>query len=113
MLKDGWRVAVAKYDCRIAGFIVFGVKGECGFIENLNVAKEEQGKGVGKALVKYVENIAKASECRVMKTDTTENAEGIPWKSYGFWTKMGYRDTGERLDTKYDFKEIPFVKNVK
>ena len=48
-----------------------------------------------------------------MKTDTTENIEGIPWKSHGFWIKMGYKDIGERLITKWDFKTIPFVKNLK
>jgi len=48
-----------------------------------------------------------------MKTDTVESAEGIPWKSYGFWTRIGYKDTGERLATKWDFKIIPFIKNLR
>jgi len=42
-----------------------------------------------------------------------QNAEGIPWKSYGFWTKIGYEDTGERLTTKWNFKIVPFVKNLR
>ena len=42
-----------------------------------------------------------------MKTDTTENVDGVPWKSYTFWKRMGYEDTKERLLTNYDFKEIP------
>jgi hypothetical protein len=57
--------------------------------------------------------LAKSKGCSHMKTDTTENANGIAWRSYGFWTSMGYKDTGIRLPTKYSFKEIPFVKNLK
>ena len=111
-LKNGWKVAVAQKSREIVGFIVFGMKGDFGFIDNLNVTKQQEGKGVGRALVNYVEDVAKAAGCNVMETDTTENAEGVPWKSYGFWTKMGYEDTGERLPTEWDFKEIRFVKNL-
>ena len=111
-LKEGWKIAVAERGGNVSGFIVFGIKDGCGFIENLNVAKPQQRMGVGKALVLYVENSAKAAGCRLMKTDTTENADGIPWKSYGFWTKMGYKDTGERLPTESDFKEIRFLKEL-
>jgi len=63
--------------------------------------------------VTHVENIALANGYSLMKTDTTENAEGVPWKSYGFWTKMGYKDTRERMPTKWGFKTIPLVKNLK
>ncbi len=111
-LKDGWEVFVAERDQRIVGFIVFKIEHNCGYIDNLNVARDSQGKGVGRALVRYIEDIAKSAGICVVKTDTTENAAGVPWKSYVFWTKMGYKDTGERLTTEYDFKEIPFVKNL-
>jgi GNAT superfamily N-acetyltransferase len=112
-LKDGFEVVVAEKDGRVVGFIVF--KKERGHvdIDNLDIRKDEQGKGIGRALVAHVENIAIASGYSLMKTDTTENAQGVPWKSYGFWTRMGYKDTGERLLKKYDFKTIPFVKNLK
>ncbi len=48
-----------------------------------------------------------------MKTATTENADGAPWRSYDFWIRMGYEDTGNRIPTLYSFKEIPFVKRLK
>ena len=70
-------------------------------------------KGIGKALVLHVENIAERYGCSHMRTDTTENANWEPWKSYDFWLKMGYEDTGERLPTDYDFKEIQFIKRLK
>ena len=112
-LKDGFEVFVAEDEGKIVGFIVFKMERDYGCIDNIVVAKEEQRKGIGRALVAYVEGIAKSTGCYLMKTDTTENAEGVPWKSYSFWTKMGYEDTGERLPTNYDFKEIPFVKRLK
>jgi len=112
-LKDGFEVVVAEKDENVVGFIVFKRERDHFYIDNIDVAKNEQGKGSGKALVTHVENMATANGYSLMKTDTTENAEGIPWKSYGFWTKMGYIDIGERLPTKWDFMTIPFVKNLK
>ena len=61
----------------------------------------------------YVEKIAKSKDCHFMKTDTTENVSGIPWKAYSFWLRLVYEDTGELLPTNYYFKEIPFVKRLK
>ena len=112
-LKDGCQVFVGEDDGKMVGFIVIKIERDCGYIDNIVVAKEEQGKGTGRALVAYVEDMAKSRSCNLMKTDTTENAEGGPWKSYRFWTRLGYEDTGERLPTKYDFKEIPLIKRLK
>jgi len=112
-LKDGSGVVVAEKNGKIVGFIVFKMEHDHGYIDDIDITKDEQRKGIGRALVTHVENIALTNGYSLMKTDTTESAEGVPWKSYGFWTKMGYRDTGERLPTKWDFKTIPFVKKLK
>jgi ribosomal protein S18 acetylase RimI-like enzyme len=112
-LKDGFEVFLAEDDGKEVGYIMFKVEGDSGYIDDVVVAKEEQGKGVGRALVTYAESVAKSQECYLMKTDTTENTNGIPWKSYDFWLRMGYQDTGERIPTAYDFKEIPFIKTLK
>jgi len=112
-LKDCSEVIVAEKNSKIVGFIVFKMEREYCYIDNIDVTRDEQRKGIGRALVAHVEKIAKVNGYSLMKTDTTENAEGIPWKSYGFWTKMGYKDTGERLTTKWDYKTIPFVKSLK
>ncbi len=111
-LKDGLEIYVAEDKQDLVGYIVFKTKNGTGYIDNINVAKPQQGKGVGKNLVVYVEEIARTRGIHFMQTDTTENAQGKPWKSYGFWTAMGYKDTGERLATEWDFKEIRFVKNL-
>ena len=111
-LKDGLEVFVADYKSKIIGFIVYNMEDCDDNIDNLVVAKKEQGKGIGRALVEYVEGLAKSRGFDVITTDTTENTNGVPWKAYGFWKKMGYLDTGERRPTNYDFKEIPFIKKL-
>jgi ribosomal protein S18 acetylase RimI-like enzyme len=111
-LKDDWEIYVAEDEQIIVGYIVFKTENGAGYIDNINVPRQQQRKGVGRELVACVEGIAKSRGIQLMRTDTTENAQGKPWKSYSFWTKMGYKDTGERLPTKWDFKEISFAKNL-
>jgi ribosomal protein S18 acetylase RimI-like enzyme len=111
-LKGGWNISVAEDGGEVVGFIVFKIEDAVCYIDNINVAKAHQRKGLGKALVSHIERIAKSQGIRIMQTDTTENAEGTPWKSYTFWKKIGYRDTGERFPTKWAFKEIHFVKSL-
>ena len=112
-LKDGFEVFVAERRGKVIGFIVYNREDCNDNIDNVVVAREERGKGVGRALVEYVEEVAKSRGVYVIKTDTTENANGVPWKAYGFWRRMGYKDTGERVSTEYDFKDIPLVKRLK
>ncbi|MCW3997395.1 MAG: GNAT family N-acetyltransferase [Candidatus Bathyarchaeota archaeon] len=112
-MKDGFQVFVAEDKGIIIGFIVFRIDGDSGNLDNIVVAKKKQGKGVGRSLVEFVEGLAISKGCSLMKTDTSENVMGVPWKAYGFWRRMGYKDTGERLPTKYDFKEIPLIKKLK
>ncbi len=113
LLKDGFEVFIAEHETKVVGFIVYNMKSPDDNIDNVVVAKEKQRKGVGKALVEYVEALAKSRGLNFIRTDTTENAKGVPWKSYGFWRKMGYEDTGERVETEYGFKVIPMVKKLK
>lgn len=95
-LKEGFEVFVAESQYKIIGFIVFTMKG-CDNIDNIVIAENEQNKGVGRALVEYVENLARTRGFSMIGTDTTENSEGVPWKAYGFWRKMGYIDRGREF----------------
>ena len=113
LLKDGLEVFVAEREAKVVAFIVYNMKSPDDNIDNLVVAREEQRKGVGRSLVEFVEELAKSRGYDVMCTDTTENAVGVPWKSYGFWRRMGYEDTGERVATEYGFRLIPLQKRLK
>lgn len=111
-LKDNSEVFVAEKNGKIVGFIIFNMEVSDDNIDNIVVEKELQGKGIGRALVEYVEKLAQSRGLKMITTDTTENSNGVPWKAYGFWKKMGYQDTKKRLSTKYDFKVIPLVKKL-
>jgi GNAT superfamily N-acetyltransferase len=112
-LTDGFEVFVAECEGRIVGFIVYKMENCDDNIDNVVVIKEEQGKGIGRALVEYVEELAKSKGYCLIKTGTTENVNGVPWRAYGFWKKMGYEDAGERISTEYGFKVISLVKRLK
>ena len=111
-LKDDWEIYVAEDNHRLVGYIFFKTENDAGYIDNINVPKRQQGKGVGRAPVAYVEEIARSRRIRFIETDTTENVEGKPWKSYDFWINMGYKDTEGRRPMEGNFKEINFVKKL-
>jgi ribosomal protein S18 acetylase RimI-like enzyme len=111
-LNDGFEVFVAENYGTLVGYLMFKVEKNSGYIDDIVVHKQEQGKGIGRKLVTFVESIAETRGCNLMKTDTTENTKGIPWRSYDFWKRMGYEDTGKRIPTDYDFKEIHFIKKL-
>jgi hypothetical protein len=83
-LTDGSEIAIAEKNERVVRFIVFKKEPDHVYIGDVDITRDQQKKGIVKALVAYVENIAFANGYYLMKTDTTENADGIPWKSYGF-----------------------------
>jgi ribosomal protein S18 acetylase RimI-like enzyme len=112
-LTDGFEVFVAECEGKVVGFIVCKMENCDDNIDNVVVIKEEQGRGIGRALVEYVEGLAKSKGFCFIKTGTTENANGVLWRAYGFWKKMGYEDAGERISTDYGFKVVPLVKRLK
>ncbi|MFW9834939.1 MAG: GNAT family N-acetyltransferase [Candidatus Thorarchaeota archaeon] len=108
--EGDYEVFVAERGGYIVGFLVIKREPEFLYIDMAHIRKSEQRKGIGTALVEYTERLAIESGLSRIETETTENAEGVPWISYDFWMKMGFRDTGERVKTKWSFKMIPFVK---
>jgi GNAT superfamily N-acetyltransferase len=111
-MKDDYEVIVSEKGGQIVGYLVFKREQEHLYIDAVHVRKSEQRKGVGKALLVYLERLAIDIGFKRIETETVENAHGVPWISYDFWIKMGFGDTGERLETEWDFKMIPFVKQV-
>ncbi len=62
---------VAEREGKIIGFISYNMTSCDDNIDNVVVAREQQRKGVGRALVEHVEKLAKSRGYDVMRTDTT------------------------------------------
>ena len=105
-------ILVAEINQEPVGFVFFTKEGDCFEIEEIDVVKEYQEQGIGKALVNIVERLARAKGVTSLVTGTSINSEGKPWKTYGFWIRMGYKDTGERKDSGYGFKYCKLVKRL-
>jgi GNAT superfamily N-acetyltransferase len=97
---------------KAVGFIYFVHEKDCMAIEEVDVVKQYQGRGIGRALVEGAERSAKNKGVRCLTTGTAINSEGKPWKAYGFWVHLGYADAGERTDTGHGFKYCKLVKKL-
>ena len=93
-------VIVAEKDEKSVGFAYFRFQRDYIGIEEMDVRKEYQQKGVGKSLLRYIEQIAREKGVSRLKTGTSVNREGKPWKAYGFWIHMGFSDTGKRTESE-------------
>ena len=72
--------------------------------------KEYQRQGVGKALVQYIERNAYEKGIKRLETGTLVNKDGNPWKAYGFWLRMGFKDAGIRVDESDGTRYVSLVK---
>lgn len=105
-------VFIAEINQKPVGFVFFIQKNDHFEIEEIDVVKEYQGQGIGKALVNMVERLARDKGVTSLITGTSIDSEGKPWKAYGFWIRMGCKETEERTDSGYGFKYCKFVKRL-
>ena len=105
-------VLIANLDMLPVGFVFFIQEDDCLEIEEIDVLADYQKRGVGKALVNNVEGIAKDRKVAFLKTGTSINNKGMPWRAYGFWLRMGFKDTGKRTDSGYGFNYCEFIKRL-
>ena len=78
------------YEEKIIGFIASHIVNSDktkAYIDELWIRSEHQGKGAGKILVKFVENMYKKKGLSKIRLTTKKNA-----RSYGFYKKLKYRD---------------------
>jgi GNAT superfamily N-acetyltransferase len=94
------------------GFAYYRLKNDSVGIEEVDVKKECQGQGVGRALVQHIEKIAKERGLKRLVTGTSINTQGKPWKAYGFWVHMGFVDAGKRIEGAHGLKYVEFVKQL-
>jgi aminoglycoside 6'-N-acetyltransferase I len=82
-------INVAIINNKVVGFIIFRKeyynKGYSIIIEELVVEKKLQGKGIGKSLMKEVENYCKKQKIKDINLTTNKKAP-----AYKFYLKLGY-----------------------
>ncbi len=88
-------VLVAELDGRVVAYAIIEDRGRVMEIDNVSVARESQGRGVGTRLVRFVEERARAGGKEAVTLGTSRNAEGVSWRSLPWWESLGYRVTGE------------------
>ena len=91
----GEEVIVAEQDGRIVGYVTVEERGEELELVNIDVRRAYQGREIGSRLVQFLEQRAIREGKGALTLGTTRNAEGVPWKSLGWWQKLGYIVTGE------------------
>jgi len=105
-------VIIAEKDGVPVGFAYYSLQKNFVEIQEADVIKEYQGQGIGKALMQHIEKIAKEKGIHCLVTGTSINKNGKPWKAYGFWIQMGFRDAGEKIQGTHGLKYVKLVKQI-
>ena len=112
---DGLQVYVFEQE-RILGFILIRVDNDAVELDDILVSTDRQNKGIGKALVAFVEDLARKLGKKYVTLGTTRSTKtGMPWKSYTFWLRLGYKVEEEKETEEgrtYGFTEIRFRKKL-
>jgi ribosomal protein S18 acetylase RimI-like enzyme len=107
-LEEGW-TAVAEYEGEVVGFIIFRVFDGFplgGYIRALAVDRRFRGKGVGRALMRYAEEIIFRYRRNVFLLVSSFNYDAIR-----FYRSLGYEFVGEIKDAIVEgFSEYIFRK---
>ena len=88
-------VFVAELDGRVVGCVTLEDRGEALELINIDVPTELQGRGIGTAMVRFVEGMARQQGKAAVTLGTSRNADGVAWKSLPWWQHQGYRITHE------------------
>lgn len=87
-------VWIAEVDGTVVGYVTTEDRGGTLELVNISVRKDQQGKGVGTALVSFVEAMASDAGKSAVTIGTSQSADGRPWKSLPWWQHLGYIVTG-------------------
>jgi ribosomal protein S18 acetylase RimI-like enzyme len=97
---------VLEQDGRIAGILVLEDRGHEFLLDNIAVAPDAQGRGLGRALIAFAENQARGAGYTEVKLYThvmmTENI--------ALYTRLGFRETG-RVEEK-GFSRVYMTKRL-
>ncbi|KAI0376023.1 acyl-CoA N-acyltransferase [Hypomontagnella monticulosa] len=100
--KGTYYFAVIEYDGRIVGTGALVVekkfihqRGKCGHIEEISIAKEHQGKGLGLTMIKALDSIAVNLGCY-------KNILNCGPRNEPFYVKCGYRSSGMEMSHYFE-----------
>ena len=85
--------------CEIGGGVVAYAtiedRGSALELVDIDVAGDHQRRGIGRLLVTFIEEHARAEGRRAVTLGTSRNAAGTPWSSFPWWRSLGYHVTHE------------------
>jgi predicted N-acetyltransferase YhbS len=110
-------VFVAEMEGTVVGFVTVSDRGRDLELVDLEVPRERHGRGIGSRLVQFVEEKALQEGKIAVTLGTSRNAAGVPWRSYQWWQRRGYQDTGDEENAWTrslgpGFREIRMRKNL-
>lgn len=86
---------VAEAAGHVVGVVAVEDRGSELELVDIDVAKKDQGKGIGTLLVEFVEQTGRTRRKVAVTLGTSRNAEGVPWKALPWWLSRGYDTTHE------------------
>ncbi len=91
-LEDG-KIYVAEVEKKVAGFIAFSTyewfDGKWGYIDDFAILKEYRGRGIGKMLMKKVEEDLRKAKVKVIDLRVHKKA-----KAFNMYKKLKYKENG-------------------
>jgi len=108
--REAPNVILAEISGVLVGFAYYTLHEGSVEIEEIDVVKDWQGRGIGRTLVEHIEKAAREKGIKRLLTGTSINSEGEPWKAYWFWTRIGFTDTGETTESPQGIKYVKLTK---
>lgn len=99
-------VDVFETDGQIAGFVICHAVDEAYLLENVAVAPEAQGRGIGRALIGHAEALAARAGVRRIRLYTHITMV----ENQTLYRRLGYRETGRGLEDGFD--RVQFAKDL-
>jgi ribosomal protein S18 acetylase RimI-like enzyme len=82
----------------VRGVVVCFAREGSFFLENVAVDPARQGQGLGRALLRFVEEQAREAGCHEIQLYTHERMI----ENLAYYAKLGYEETGRRTEDGYD-----------